>query len=51
MSKFKTLAISAAMALAMLGGAASEAFAAADVNVAPGRTLKGPGVAVKGIGW
>lgn len=48
MSKFKTLAISAAMALAVLGGVASEAFAAAEINVAPGRTLKGPGVAVHG---
>ena len=48
MTKLKTLALSAMMAVAMLGGALSEAFAVAEVNVAPGRTLEGPGVAVHG---
>jgi len=49
MSKWKTLAVSAAMAVAVLGSAVSPALAAAEINVAPGRTLKGPGVAVHGF--
>lgn len=49
MSKWKTLAVTAAMAVAVLGSTVSATFAAAEVNVAPGRTLKGPGVAVHGF--
>ena len=48
MSKSKTLAIAAALSLAVLGGFSSDAFAVAEINVAPGRTLNGPGVAVHG---
>ena len=48
MKKSQTLAIAAAMAVALLGGAASDAFAEAEVNVSPGRTLKGPGIALHG---
>lgn len=48
MSKSKTLAIAASLSLAVLGGLPSDAFAVAEINVAPGRTLNGPGVAVHG---
>ena len=48
MSKFTVFAIAAATSAAVLGGAASDAFAVSEINVAPGKTLKGPGVAVHG---
>ena len=48
MNKPKTLVITAAMSVALMGGLASDAYAVAEVNVAPGKTLKGPGVAVHG---
>ena len=48
MSKFTVFAIAAATTVAVLGGAASNALAVAEINVAPGKTLKGPGVAVHG---
>ncbi len=48
MNKPKTLVIAATMSVALMGGLASDAYAVAEVNVAPGKTLKGPGVAVHG---
>lgn len=48
MNTLKTLAIAAATSVALLGGVASDAYAVSEINVAPGKTLKGPGVAVHG---
>jgi YHS domain-containing protein len=48
MFKSKILAIATVSALAMLTGAANNAFAVSEINAAPGMTLKGPGIAVHG---
>ena len=48
MSKTKPLAIAAALSVALLGGLASDAYAVSEINVAPGKTLAGPGIAVHG---
>lgn len=48
MSKTKPLALAAALSVALLGGFTSNAHAVAEINVAPGMTLKGPGIAVHG---
>ena len=48
MNRSKTLAIAAAFSALLGGGAAPDAFAVAEINVAPGKTLAGPGIAVHG---
>ena len=48
MNRSKTLAIAAAFSALLVGGAAPDAFAVAEINVAPGKTLAGPGIAVHG---
>lgn len=48
MSTFKSFALAALAASATLASQPLPALAEAEVNVAPGRTLKGPGVAVHG---
>lgn len=48
MSKPKSLVLAAALSLALAGGLASDVFAVAEINVAPGKTLAGPGIALHG---
>ena len=48
MNSSKSIALAAALAVSLGSGLASDAFAVAEVNVAPGKTLKGPGIAVHG---
>lgn len=48
MNRTKSLALAAAVMVALAGGLATEAGAVAEINVAPGKTLKGPGIAVHG---
>ena len=48
MHNTKTLALAAAAAAVLTGPAAGDALAGFEVNVAPGKTLAGPGIAVHG---
>ena len=48
MTKLKSFTLAIALAFAAFAAAPSSAFAVAEVNVAPGKTLLGPGVAVHG---
>ncbi len=48
MSKTIPLAIVATLSVTLFGGFTSNAHAVAEINVAPGMTLKGPGIAVHG---
>ena len=49
MTMLKSLTLAIALAFAALAAAPSTAFAVAEVNVSPGKTLLGPGVAVHGF--
>ena len=48
MRNYSYFAVAAALSAVLAGGLPSTAFAGAEVNVAPGKTLKGPGIAVHG---
>ncbi len=48
MTTLKSITLAIALAAVAFAAAPSSAFAVAEVNVAPGRTLQGPGVAVHG---
>lgn len=48
MSKLKTLVLAVVGALALVGSAGSAALAVAEINITPGHTLKGPGIALHG---
>ncbi|MEO1160082.1 MAG: YHS domain-containing (seleno)protein, partial [Pseudomonadota bacterium] len=47
--KTKSLAIAASLSAALLGGFITNSVAASEINVAPGKTLAGPGLAVHGF--
>ena len=49
MTMLKSLTLAIALAFAALAAAPSSAFAVAEVNVSPGKTLLGPGIAVHGF--
>lgn len=49
MKTIRAFALAAAASAVLATGIASEAFAVAEVNVAPGRTLKGGGLAIHGF--
>lgn len=49
MKTLKTIALAAAVSAVAMTGITSEVFAEAEVNVAPGRTLKGAGIAIHGF--
>ncbi len=49
MNTYKTFALAAAASAVVMTGVASDAFAVAEINVGPGRTLKGAGIALHGF--
>lgn len=48
MTTLKSFTLAVALAFAAFAAAPSSAFAVAEINVAPGKTILGPGVAVHG---